>query len=43
MTNFWGSDVWGTYLVIGVLLGSLLIYLAVNRNARDFLERKLFF
>ena len=32
MTNFWGSDVWGTYLVIGVLLGSLLIANMLKRS-----------
>ena len=35
---------WSTYpLVVLVLLGGLLIYAAIDRNAREMLERKLFF
>ncbi len=35
---------WSGYpLIILVLLGGLLIYLAIDRNAREMLERKLFF
>ena len=35
---------WSVYpLVVLVLLGVLLVYLAVSRNARETLERKLFF
>ena len=35
---------WSLYPLIGLsLLGLLLIYLAISRNARDLMERKLFF
>ena len=35
---------WSAYpLCVFVLLGSLLIYLAINRNVREIIERKLFF
>lgn len=35
---------WSLYpLVVLLLLGGLLIYLAINRSAREILERKLFF
>ena len=40
-TDFWG---WSFYpLVILVLFGVLLIYLAANRTAREAIERRLFF
>lgn len=35
---------WSSYPLIAlVLVGGLLIYLAINRNAREMMERKLFF
>ena len=35
---------WAIYpLVVLVLLGGLLIYAAIDRTAREMLERKLFF
>ena len=40
MTNFWGSDAWGTYLVIGVLLGSLLVANMLKRSI-PFLRKSL--
>ena len=34
---------WSLYpLIVLVILGGLLIYLAINRNAREMLERKFF-
>lgn len=32
MENFWGSEVWGTYLVLGILFGSLLLGQMVKRS-----------
>ena len=34
---------WSLYpLIVLVILGGLLIYLAINRSAREMLERKIF-
>ena len=40
MTNFWGSDVWGAFLVLGVLLGSLLLANMLKRSI-PFLRKSL--
>ena len=40
MTNFWGSDVWGFFLVLGLLLGSLLVANILKRSV-PFLRKSL--
>jgi Na+/glutamate symporter len=32
MENFWDSNVWGTYLLIGILLASLLVANVLKRK-----------